>query len=737
MITKHVPDGVGRGRLSGKCRTVKLDPMRINNSHRGGIVLVSLALLLALGGCPADPDSGGSTSNGGSNGAGQPGQSVDPAARTAVINAVGATLNGLSTDDITGNQTAVVNMLKARSEIQAAGTNSDGSVWAVFTDGRPLVVALNQAISQDLANAKVAAAAGAPKPLLPGGMAGPLSARKTGRNRDSGPYGLPTSNQAIVLNGFGLEGDTQAHVNAVAAWLTRRGYTDVAPDHLATVENYRKVQNVGVLYVNGHGGVGYLPVVLGTSVTYEPVFALGTLTARADDGSTDAQYEALLDSQQLGYLVIPTYLFGIQLNYGPVAASRYFITKAFAAEQWDFAPASWVYLDVCDSFDQVFKDTCFENGAGLFMGWDLTVRHSDSIESSRYLLTRCLGISDASGAAVNPPQRAWDFNAVFSRMQTTSRSVPSQLPGVPPDILTESLSLHNTNSGGRAELKFELHASPFEPLLQPGIRAISVDDPNGAITILGSFGFEPGAITVGGSAVTIDQWGTSTVYGHVSPDAHGPVIVSIGGHDSDPRQLTQWHGTASAVYSGLNLPTEKVNVEFTFRGDLQSSRLFPDDPPKYYNSPSFRCIPQRSSLLLADTSGTIPCSNNSPDSATISTPGPLANAMYIDVGDFADGFWFQRGQLDTDTGLNQGTGDLRVTVSFGARQANGVLTVSHCNGGNNQFRSPLEIGSGIQVEFTVGNYDFFDSNAATDNGVTLTTTIDMFASGMPSDSDPR
>ena len=699
----------------------------------------ALMLLLTLGGCPpaSDPNSAtdpNTAGNGNSTGAGEPGKEVTAAARTALIEQLGAAVSGLSTDDITGTQTAVVQMLKSSAEIQAAGVNPDGSVWAVFTDARPLVVALNQAISQEVLDAENAAAA--PKPLNPPGPSAAPAPLKTSRAQDEdGPYSLPLSNQAFVLNGFGLEGDTQAHVNAVAAWLVRRGYVDAAPDHLATVENYKKVQNAGVLYVNGHGGIGYLPVVLGGSVSYEPVFALGTLTDRAPDGSTDAQYADLLDSRELGYLVIPT-LLNVPLTFGPVAASRYFITKQFAAEKWDFAPASWVYLDVCDGFDQVFKDACMENGAGLFMSWDLTVRHSDSIESSRYLLTRSLGISDASGATVDPPQRAWDFNAVFSRMQLTSRSNAPQIPGMPADILTESFSLHNTEHNGRAELKFEKKSNVQDPLLQPGIRNMSVDDPNGAVTLLGSFGAEQGTITVGGSAMTIDQWGANTVYGHISPDAHGPVVVSVGDHDSDPRQLTLWQGTVSAVYSGVNSPTQKVEISVQFRGDLQSSRLFPDDPPTFYSNPGFRCIPQNSKLLQAEVSGTIPCTNQG-GNYTFSTPNPLVNATYIDVGDDGDGYYFQPG-VSEGINLNSTTGDLTCGITFGARQVDGVSSSSNCGGFQTPtLKSLLDINGSDTIHFSHGNYNFSDTLSVTSGDSTVTVVIDLTGSDVPSDSDPR
>lgn len=712
------------------------------------VLTTSCALLLALGGCPppsgntGDPNSD-ANSTGGNNG-GSSGTAVSDAARTDVINQVGTALSNIATDDVSGAQNAVLNMLKARGEIQSAGANPDGTVWAVFTDGRPLVVALNQALPQEVADADADVAAtdaAAPKPRQSPAPGFRAARGKTAAAQDAGKVSLPYSTQAFLFNSYGLDDQTVNHLNGLSKWLDLAGYDDAVPSHVATIENLQKVKDAGVLYINGHAGVGYLPIKQADGrTTYDPIFIMGTLTPRDAQGVSDAKYFDLLESQQIGYLVIPTIL-NVQLTFGPIPASRYFITKGFAVDQWTFSAGAWVYADVCEGLDTPFIDACLSNGAGLYLGWDQTVRHSDSLESSQYLFSRVLGMNEGFSGALttfpSPPQHAFGLSDVFAHMQTTKRNNASQFPGAPNDELVYSANIYNQNTNPWAELRIQSADNVVDPLLIPGIESMNVDDPNGILQVAGSFGVEQGKLLINGNAVEVESWGSRLIRAHIGPNDYGFVGAAVDWHLGQSRRLTVWNGTVSAVYSGTDVPTERVEIKAVFRGDVQSTRLVPDETPQFSTTPDFHCIPEISALNQATVSGTTPCSGGASGNNFFSTPSPLVNATYIDFGADSDGYWFQPG-TSGEGSHDPVTGELKAQIAFGARQKNGVDSYSTCGG----FTTPtthgnLDIGSGYLIIFTPGNYDFIDTLAVTDHGITLTTTVDLHASYTPSDDDPR
>jgi len=376
-------------------------------------------------------------------------------------------------------------------------------------------------------------------------------------------------------------------------------------------------------------------------------------------------------------------------------------------------------------------------GAGLYLSWDQTVRHSDALETSQYIFSRVLGINTMFGGALvvaeDPPQRAFSFFDIFRHIEVTNRRNPHTFPGVA-DTLRQSYSPHNPIGNLRALLEYEVANGTSEPILQPGIGGVGTDDPEGRLYISGSFGSEQGIVSVGGQPVGIEEWNAYQITCQIGPTDSGAVVVAIDGHASDPRQLTLWSGKVHAALSGLDRAPEKVDLHVEFRGDAQSSRILPGDEPTFQSHPAFRCIPETSKVESADESGVFNCGVGIDGNITISTPSPPTGAKYVDLGDDVDGFWFQSSgiALDSDTGA------VSASVGFGVIQTEGVKTVFNCENTTKRTEySKLEPSGAFTAEYSPDDYDISFDFPVSEGGITLSVFADIKAGGTPSNDDPR
>ncbi|MDX2197547.1 MAG: hypothetical protein SF069_01090 [Phycisphaerae bacterium] len=730
--------------------------MRLSRALARSVGGILSLVLIAVAGCPpmTSPDGNGNSANGNGNSSGSGGGVLDgaelsPAARSSVISAVEEFLPTLSPEDVEGSRTALVAMLKAKSDIVDAGANDDGSVWAIFSDGLPLLVALNNPVpdpdpatllSRDAVRSPSSAGVGTLRSMGITGHADKVRSR-TQADGAAANKSVPDSKSVYLFNGFGDSPEVRSHLNNLSGWFSDHGYQDATPTRDATIEALQQVKDAGVFYINGHGGIGYLRLRFGDRVSNEPIFGLGTLSERARDGSTDARYRDLLRDQQLGFLIVPRTLFGVPLRFGPTAWSRYFVTAQFVARNWTFSPGSWVYLDVCHGDDRFFKDACREVGGGLFFSWDLTVRNSDTLETAQYLFSRTLGVNEFfSGARVvaeSPPQRAFNLSAVLIDMASRRRRNPAALPGIA-NTLLESSSLNNTPTRPTAELLFENLQGVQEAILVPTIRSMGVDDREGRLSMIGSFGAERGTVSVGGQDASVSDWNPFAVTCSVPAGAAGPVVVTVKERSSHPRQLTRWAGTITSTLSGPMNTTDTCTLRVEFRGDVQSSRAVPGDQPRYEKNSSFRCIPANSRVESASESGVLSCGPNRTGQATVTTDaGDLSALPYIDGLDSGDGYFFQP-DLSTGNSINAETGETRTSVAFGVRKANAVVYDVNCPPSlPTTRRELLDPSGGLLIIMRPGNYDVSEDIAVTEGGLTLSVTARFTAQHPPSSSDPR
>lgn len=735
----------------------------------GSLVLLSLVLV----GCPSPPPGNGN-GNGNSNsvansnanasdGGGVPGTPVALEKRNATIASIDAALADLSPDDLDAAQSAIFDLLRGDSAIARVGKNDDGSVWARFTDGRPLVVALNHPIDEAVLNEVLAQPPESPR------VAPPRPARFSPKDRQrSGgiaTVSLPDGTDAFLFSTFDASVRADNHLTTLDGWLNEGGYTVVnrGRQSRGTIENLRLVRDAAVLYINGPGAVGYVEQA-DTGQPETPVYALATATLRAEDGSTDAQYAQELEDGEVGYIATPTrvLLVNQQVRFGRSSFRHYFVTYRFAESWWSFAVGAQVYIDADSSAAfEGFQQACFRRGAGSYIGWSSAIRTEDAIESAQYYFSRALGGIEGYGSAVVakevPNQRPFDLTTLIGTdMQQRRRTTPHAIPLQQPTTLAESFQLSNLIDGspGRvAELSASISGSVSQsPLLRPSISRLEIsDDPDnlllgepGTLAIGGSFGVENSAeiatVTVGGAMAEVRDAADGFILCLIPPDAAGAVEVVINGHKSNRRTLSVWMGNATVGSTDSTGVSRDLNLNVLLRGDVQNYRSMPGQPPTNW-APGFSgvCIPSRSSIVSHSVSGTTPCTIPNRSGNVFSQAAVATYPGFLPLGETGPGFYFRSGVFyNLESQRYTGTCVWGATIAAGERvQLNCVQTPQQMVTQTVNFEAPQ---GGVEVSVGGGNLNVAGSEVLELSGTvssTVVSALNLTPQIPPSDDDPR
>src|SRR2546426_2295727 len=400
-------------------------------------ILVLITALLLCGGCKK---SEGPTSPG------PPLPIVPPISdslRTAVIGLVQQKFASLAWLDRAADNLQMAQFLKSLPAFEEAGVLG-GNTWGRFADGRLLLVVHN-------------------RPVGDSGLAFEKAAlRRTVQDQD-----LPTSRQARMLNAMGSH-----FINAPAALiplLAGNGYQIVQGK--GSVDSLKSVQGDGVFYIDAHGGEGILR---------DSSHSFGLWTSTKADSTADKKYKTELDSRELCYMTatVDDTLAGAK----PTTETHYGISPFFVVNYMTFGKNCLIYIDACRSANQGFRDACLissDGGTGVYVGWTDYVDDYFSYTASRFVFDRLLG-ANASFTNNNPPketppQRPFAYDLVWADM--VSRGF---------DRYQDPKNLANV-----AYLKYYTSGSTFS-LLAPSIMFVSVDEVNGQLHVVGTFGTDPG-----------------------------------------------------------------------------------------------------------------------------------------------------------------------------------------------------------------------------------------------------
>lgn len=469
--------------------------------------------------------------------------------RLQVLDEIGAEFEAVVADDTAEGRARLAEQLQSRAEFEDAGLAPDGSVWARFLDGRMVVFPPSPEPPGEANRGSPGLLQPVPAsgfPAAHGAESAPSAAIRRSLGR-SASGGLPDSDRAVVMTTLGDSFGT-GHAS-IAGWLEDKGYEVSSPP--ATVEDLKAVDDVGVFYLNTHGGAMPTEDFSGVRDEFsEWLFSLATATLVS--AANEARYAEDLTAARLTYVYEEFMTTGTkEWHYG--------ITIHFIRQYMSFSPASLVFIDACGSFDFDMKFGFQGAGASAYLGWTKPI--SGDVEA-RYFFDRLLGVNEVRKQ--DPPNRPFDAGRVLEAMAAAGLDV-------------------NRSAGGR--LMIHERDGRFS-LLTPSLRHLEVDEPGEKLVLMGSFGQEEGEVEIGGAEAALISWSDEEISVRL-PSADeaggwGEVVVRVRDHESNPVPLTLWHGElrydeASGNYAPVLVAT--TTFDLYFRADVHPRRERPDEEP--------------------------------------------------------------------------------------------------------------------------------------------------------------
>jgi hypothetical protein len=511
------------------------------------------------------------------------GGSISDGERIATLDKISEMAQASTLPDGEMDRAALLQYFETNPQFELSGEADDGSVWARFNDGRLVI------IPPPIPEASDAEAMLAPSPSSsPPAMAASspvlaVAARPDDaqegkavsmvRQQSGKQFNLPASDNAIVMNTLGA-GFTDASGD-VNTWLNQKGYSSQPVP--ATVEKLKTVQNVGVFYMNTHGGAGCIGTFKAceakqTPVAPAPAAAPATPTAVPPPGAltyalwtsspvsraSDAAYKADLDGKYLAYMLAnPT--------SAKVYEWRYAITAEFVSKYMKFSDDSLVFIDACGSARVELQAAFTKAHASAFAGWTAPTSSGDR---PNYFFDRMLGINGAyeKFKKPKPPNRPFDVEAVIWTMAKEGTSTM-------------------VHAGGTTKLVVGRSAGSFG-LLRPSIERLVINEEKDELEIHGLFGDSWGKVTINDTEVAVkEEWNSKKLVvelpGADEPGGAGNVVVTVRKHESNAVPLTLWHGEFTYtegpdMLGGMWIMT----YDLYLRADVHRYRTKPDTDPE-------------------------------------------------------------------------------------------------------------------------------------------------------------
>lgn len=475
---------------------------------------------------------------------------------------------------------------------------SPSGVWGTFTDGRLFVLSINPGAPPAKTHvAEVAAKAVTTSTAVRPGAEFP-----------------PRGGIARVLYDNASPDFPSGLSDAIATALRHTGYQN-ATALPGTVENFRSLRNVSMLFLETHGANGY-------TANGHQYYTLQTSTPQSQQN--DAAYADDLKNHRLGYelaMVLPGGHAGTIHKFG-----LYFVTEDFFAKYVTFAPGGndLMYVSACQGASsspgaQEFIRTLEQMGLAYYVGWTKDTFIQDMSESEAFFVDRTLGEQnqqDLFGYTKHPPgtqpQAPYPAQIVYDAMGTVKRS--DGLNG----SLQESGNDANIGWGYKyldkqngamppygdplSQLSLVALKSAVTPLLlAPAIYQMNVVEPyqnaNGAqaqLYIEGSFGSKPGSVTIapaGGPAHVLSgaKWTPGEITVPIASsglNAAGFVtVIGSTGIPSNEVPITMWTGrvvvtdvisvngiSGAVAVSGSGKFTSSATFNVQFRADVHPFR---------------------------------------------------------------------------------------------------------------------------------------------------------------------
>ena len=554
-----------------------------------GMVSVSLTGLTACGGSNGGdvPAGGGATGAGGDgdNGiaaGGTPGAALSPAQRSAALDRVSTTVIGLIGTDGHFDAAAVVQQLATSAAFQRVGVSAaTGNAWAVFTDGRRLLIPNHP-------SARVATSSA----LRSGALARPdrSTALALGRlytEADSSALpGLLASRQFRHLDMFDsvplldidhitrrwVDMQTLGDIRRIAAG---RGFDVVnTSDHAPRtdgpetgVEGLRQVGGDGVLFVNGYGA----------EVTGE-AFGCGAIsTTTLVTEASDVTFAADLDAARLTYM-IPI----VPVGTGWALRRVYAITPEFARFYgWNF-PLNSIGIFNVTGGGQTRHWQSLLGAAGMvtLLTWDRPVSLARMLAFVEDLMHLCLATNTLEGnrfeLQVPPRLRAYGIGEALEFLWLNR-------------LTTDGLGADQIAYFPAAD------STRYVNTLVPTTAFALIDDTRSTWSLGGLFGRSDGGRVASGKTLSrfteslltqaadppvngidemsINEWQSDQIDCDLGDFDCGYLQVFNGGRCSNVVRITRWKipfTFTTTVTGGLKL---EVTIEVQLRVDIRGWRV--------------------------------------------------------------------------------------------------------------------------------------------------------------------
>ncbi len=435
---------------------------------------------------------------------------------------------------------------RQQPHFNAVGVDRD-TLWARFTDGRYFAFADNWKIvdpAELQAGKQLAQKAGdrAAEAAVPAQLAGKEE--------------VPGSKTAVMLRllaeEFSLEGAQSISLASKA--LTDRGW-NVAPDHTLTVEALKGRGEIGLLYLNAHSSM------LGPDDNRQ--FAVYTETRASDE--LDKQYEADLEDGSIVYT--RSWTLWRQFRDRKRGPPYYAVTGSFFTKHVRFSSNSLVVLMMCNAGEAQsaeLRAAINGSGASTIVAWDGS-SNAYGFETVDMLFDRMTSAHATLGIGTYiEPNRAFYFDDVWRYLEKKGLLI------TPPASSKDLPSTVKRFYGG-----FDM-TNPIITMLQAAWKD--------KLVIHGSFGSQPGQVSVGGTALNVAAWDANRLEvtlptGTGDPaGSHGEVIVMARERKSNVKVLSSWRGTLSYFFEVMpgdnytGVLSNRYDIDLHLRGDAHETR---------------------------------------------------------------------------------------------------------------------------------------------------------------------
>jgi hypothetical protein len=561
-------------------------------------LLSSSSLALSLGGLAScSGKGGGGPTIGNDAGAGVPGTPLTPTQRLAALQAV-EDQAALLLDPATGayDAAAMLAWLRTRTEFMQVGYSPDHCAWAIFTDGRRLIVgndSLLQASPPRAPSIRPLASAAVRGPLAPA-RSPALAAFDSGIPSASFRFlncwdalpDMPTKGVSYTLA-------SDHDLNKIASMAEAFGYTvaqetSTTDPVLESVEGLKGVSGDGVFFWATHGGS------LNPS-TGAIEYALWTRTP-ATQANVEQLYADDFAAGRLAYYVATSCLDALRCVKRGAEFSRLAITPKFIKDyRWSFGPYSLAFVAACVSARAPFRDAFLAAGASVYAGWTAPVRLPQLITAARDFFELMFATNDLLDPAgdpmnVEPLLRPLDYGAIWGYLHR--RGVADYVDPV----------------DGTVALDFALNGAVPQAFqtLRPSINRMYVNEALGELQLDGgSLGTTPGRVVIapavttptaadwatmgradrpvqGGLELTVKTWKSENVVCALPADdaaAGGYVQVWVDTRWSNVAQLTSWSGRFTLRRQGPGSLRQDATMDVLLRADLRGVRTSIEQTP--------------------------------------------------------------------------------------------------------------------------------------------------------------